>query len=217
MDPPEGIELLENSWAVNNPMICKLKKSLYGLKQAPRLWYKHIDISLKALGFTSTNCYSNIYISNTKHIIILLYVDDLLLFSPSLPNLTIIKKHLADTYRMTDLGPVRQFLDIELSQIIEYSGLQYWTMYQQCFISTILSRFGMSACKGIATPLHKGNLLSKADQEYKPTLTAQQGYQKPIGSLMYLMMGTRPDLAYRVSTLSKFNCNPTTEHYIAAN
>ena len=33
---------------------------------------------------------------------------------------------------------------------------------------------------------------------------------------MNLMMGTRPDLAYTVSTLGKFNCNQTTEHYIAA-
>ena len=49
MDPPEGIEWLENSWAVNNPMICKLRKFLYGLNQAPRLLYKHIDSSLKAL------------------------------------------------------------------------------------------------------------------------------------------------------------------------
>ena len=216
MDPPEGIEWLENSWAVNHPMICKLKKSFYGWKQVPHLWYKHIDSSLKALGFTSTNSDSNINISNTKNIIILLHVDDLLLISPSLPNLTIIKTHLADTHRMTDLGPVRQFLGIKLSQIIEHSGLQYWTMHQQWFISTIPSRFGMSACKGIATPLDKGKLLSKADQEYKSTLTAQQGYQKLIGSLMYLMMGTRPDHAYTVSTLRKFNCNPTTEHYIAA-
>ena len=74
---------------------------------------------------------------------------------------------------MTDLGPVSQFLGIELSLIIDHSGLQYWTMDQQRYISTILSRFGMSACKGIATPLDKGKLLSKADQEYKSTLTAQ--------------------------------------------
>ena len=215
MDAPEGIEWLEKDWAPENPMICKLKKSLYGLKQAPRLWYKHIDISLKALGFTSTNSDSNIYISNTKNIIILLYVDNLLLISQSLPNLTIIKSHLADTYRMTDRGSVKQFLGIELSQT-EHSGIQYWTIHQHHFISTILSRFGMSACKGVATPLDKGKLLSKYNSEYKSTLIAQQEYQKLIGSLMYLMMGTCPDLAYTVSTLSKLNCNPTPDHLQAA-
>jgi len=29
------------------------------------------------------------------------------------------------------------------------------------------------------------------------------------------MMGTRPDLAYTVSTLSKFNCKPTSNHLLA--
>ena len=215
MKPPEGIEWLEKSWSTKNPMVCKLNKSLYGLKQAPRLWYKHIDASLKTLGFTSTDSDSNIYISNTKNIIILLYVDALLLISPSLPNLTTIKHHLAETYQMTDLGPVRQFLGIELSQI-KHSGFQYWTIHQHRFISTILSRFGMSACKGVATPLDKGKVLSKANPNFTSTLTAQQEYQKLIGSLMYLMMGSRPDLAYTVSTLSKFNCNPTADHLLAA-
>ena len=74
----------------------------------------------------------------------------------------------------------------------------------------------MLSCKGVTTPLDQGKLLSKANQEYKSTLTTQQEYQKLIGSLMYLMMGTRPDLAYTVSTLSKFNCNPTSDHLIAA-
>lgn len=60
MEAPERIEWLEKAWVTENPMICKLKKSLYGLKQAPRPWYKHIDISLKALGFMSTNSDLNI-------------------------------------------------------------------------------------------------------------------------------------------------------------
>ena len=33
---------------------------------------------------------------------------------------------------------------------------------------------------------------------------------------MYAMLGTRPDLAFTVSTLSKYCSNPTPEHYIAA-
>ncbi len=36
--------------------------------------------------------------------------------------------------------------------------------------------------------------------------------QSAIGTLMYAMTQTRPDLAYSVSTLSKFSANPSREH-----
>jgi hypothetical protein len=41
-------------------------------------------------------------------------------------------------------------------------------------------------------------------------------FQSLIGSLMYAMICTRPDIAYSVSTLSRFNHNPSSEHYHAA-
>src|SRR5437588_5210662 len=41
-------------------------------------------------------------------------------------------------------------------------------------------------------------------------------YQSLLGSIMYGMLGTRPDLAYSISTLSKFNSCPGSEHYEAA-
>lgn len=38
-------------------------------------------------------------------------------------------------------------------------------------------------------------------------------YQHLIGQLMYLMMGTRPDLAYAVGLLSRFSSNPSDHHF----
>ena len=216
MEAPEGIEWLEPAWSEKKYLICKLKKSLYGLKQAPRLWYKHIDTFLRTLGFVPTNSDPNIYLSRSYQTIILLYVDDLLIISPLLIEIEKVKQHLLQQYRMSDLGPVRQFLGIEVRQI-QHSGAHYWAINQRRFIFTILSRFGMATCKGVSTPLDKGTLLLKALPEYyKSTLTMQREYQTLIGSLMYLMMGTRPDLAYTISTLSKFCSNPTPEHIAAA-
>ena len=215
MEVPEGIEWLEPSLSTKNQPICKLKKSLYGLKQAPRLWYQHIDTFLHTLGFTSTDSDSNIYISRSYEMIILLYVDDLLIISPSLANVTKVKSLLSQRYRMSDLGSARQFLGIELNQI-EYSGVHYFTINQHRFISTILTRFGMSSCHGVSTPLDKAQFLVKASPEFMSTLASQKEYQTLIGSLMYLMMGSRPDLAYTVSTLSKFSSNPSPDHFSAA-
>ena len=41
-------------------------------------------------------------------------------------------------------------------------------------------------------------------------------YRQPIGSLMYLMVATRPDLAFSLSKLSKFNNSPGCAHWEAA-
>jgi len=51
---------------------------------------------------------------NDAPIILLLYVDDILLFSPSANRVTTIKYLLRAKYKMTDLGPVRCFLGIEI-------------------------------------------------------------------------------------------------------
>ena len=40
----------------------------------------------------------------------------------------------------------------------------------------------------------------------------RQRFQSVIGSILYLMLGTRPDIAYAVTKLSQFAANPTQEH-----
>jgi hypothetical protein len=47
-------------------------------------------------------------------------------------------------------------------------------------------------------------------------LVDETEYQSLVGSLMYAMTGTRPDLAYAVSQLSQFNARPTSTHLTAA-
>jgi len=44
----------------------------------------------------------------------------------------------------------------------------------------------------------------------------QKLYESIIGSLLYLAVATRPDIAYAVEVLSKFNFCPTVTHLIAA-
>jgi len=123
---------------VDKPQVCKLRKSLYGLKQAPCLWYEHtIDHFHRSLGLQRCEYDPNVYVSasstltnrtnpplaiwNSKRsaqidtpIILLLYIIDMLLFSPSANRVTTIKHLLCAKYKMTDLGPVRFFLGIEI-------------------------------------------------------------------------------------------------------
>lgn len=41
-------------------------------------------------------------------------------------------------------------------------------------------------------------------------------YQRAVGSLMYAMLCTRPDIAFAVSVVSRYSANPTKEHINAA-
>ena len=50
----------------------------------------------------------------------------------------------------------------------------------------------------------------------KATIPSTRKYQRKIGSLLYAAIVTRPDIAFAVSKLSRFNTNPSNEHYAAA-
>ena len=75
---PEGIDWLDPS-KPGNITVCKLNKALYGLKGGPPLWYQHIDQFLLSIGFDKSVNDLNLYLSEGRELMLLLYVDDLLL------------------------------------------------------------------------------------------------------------------------------------------
>ena len=81
----------------------------------------------------------------------------------------------------------------------------------QCaYLETVLQQCGMQNAKSAATPL-----LAR----YVPTLSVgapnpeiRSRFQTVIGSLLYLMLGTRPDIAFAVTKLAQHAANPSKEH-----
>lgn len=71
----------------------------------------------------------------------------------------------------------------------------------------------MSEAKSVMTPMEPGSYLMKAKDAADTQLIRR--YQCAIGSLMYAMTQTRPDIAYAVSTLSQFAHNPDETHWKA--
>src|SRR2546430_14053680 len=57
--------------------------------------------------------------------------------------------------------------------------------------------------------------LHAADEGYIALENDILEYQQALGSIMYAMLSTRPDLAYPISSLSKFSINPSFEHAAA--
>ena len=68
----------------------------------------------------------------------------------------------------------------------------------------ILKKCNYSDCSSVSTPMDPGvKLLSNTGNAI-----SQLEYSQAIGSLMYVMTSTRPDIAYAIGRLSRFTCNP---------
>jgi hypothetical protein len=209
MELPEGINIASASGGIQ--LVCKLRKALYGLKQAPRAWYIDIDTYLvNDLSLTRSQEDPNLYFSLQANIILLLWVDDILLFSPDRTAIQTMKNHLTSKYRMQDLGPVHQFLGI---QVVRDRPNKTLHLHQKPYIESILKQFGMEHCNGVSTPLEPNIQLFANECTASPT--NQLAYQHAIGRIAYLMLATRPDLAFSISALSSYCSNPSPWHSIA--
>src|ERR1700678_2379706 len=142
-------------------LVCKLRKSLYGLKQSGRQWYEKIHGTFIKMRFQNSYADACVYFwRGDAHVVyIALYVDDLLLVSSSLQRLLDIKKMLAASYEMKDLGEVRHILGIQVHRDRQARTL---TIDQSAYIKTIVQRFGMWESRPVSTPMDPGMKLSKA-------------------------------------------------------
>src|SRR5260370_34521069 len=108
---------------------------------------------------------------------------------------------------MVDAGPASWVLGMCITNDTSTGCI---TLNQMQYVLKVLEKLGMLDCKPTATPLPKKILHSVTDQE------AQEAHSYPylqvIRSIMYAMLGTRPDIAYTVSTLSCFTTCPGTPH-----
>ena len=70
----------------------------------------------------------------------------------------------------------------------------------------------MADAKAAQTPLPTSYKPELFDETAMAALQSQ--YQLVIGSLLYLMLGTRPYLAFTVTQMAKFTHNPSEEHLL---
>ena len=148
-------------------------------------------------------------------IYLLLYVDDMLIVAKSMCDIQNLKILLSGEFDMKDLGAAKKVLGMEIYRDRTQKRL---FLSQKDYIQKILVRFGMADSKPISTPLTGKEKLStmikvqaQADQDYMSKVP----YSSVVGSLMYAMVCTRPDLAYVVSMVSRFLNQPQKEHWKA--
>ena len=192
-------------------LVCKVNKSIYGLKQSPRLWNQTIDKFMLDSGFKKSKHDSCLYSRSTngEDLFVAIYVDDLVMSGSSLNCIEMFKSELKRRFNMKDLGQLSFCLGMEIAQDREKGTIK---LSQAKYISDVLRRFGMTSCHPSPVPMQPGlQLFSSSVPD-----TSGYPYREVVGSLMYLMTSTRPDIAFAVSKLAKFlNCHGA-EHHAAA-
>ena len=207
MEQPEGGEDLEHP-----EYVCHLKKALYGLKQAPRTWYKKMDSVLQSLGVHREKADNGIFSGKIRNEVvrIALCVDDLIISCSDAKVLMDVKKSLASHFSMKDLGELKHFLGIEINYDRAKGTL---LLSQEKAIEDVLEKFNMRECKPISTPMEHSIRLKESEQNEEELENVP--YRSAVGSLMYIMLATRPDIAYSVGVLSRFAENPNKLHWNA--
>ncbi|RVW85342.1 Retrovirus-related Pol polyprotein from transposon TNT 1-94 [Vitis vinifera] len=171
-------------------LVCKLKKSIYGLKQASRQW--------------------------SKVCFLVLYVDDILLATNDKGLLHEVKQFLSKNFDMKDMSEASYVIGIKIHRD-RFKGIL--GLSQETYIKKVLERFRMKNCSPSVSPIVKGDRFN-LNQWPKNDLEREQmkniPYASAVGSLMYAQVCTRPDIAFVVGMLGRYQRNPSIGHWKAA-
>ena len=213
-------ELEEDVYVIQPPgyeeggsgIACHLHKALYGLKQAPRAWHLRLKQELESMEFIQSKADPGLFILTAENgtTLVLTYVDDLLIAAPNAARAAEVKQRLMSVFEARDLGEATFFLGMSITRDRERRTIK---LAQERLTADLLSKHGMLEAKALSTPLSPSTKLTKSGE----TLDREAyGYAELIGSLMYLSVCTRPDIAQAVGALARYMAQPTMLHWQAA-
>jgi hypothetical protein len=188
------------------------------MKQGGRCWYKKLDQVLQREGFRRLRSDASIFVWEDTYskVIVPVFVDNITLASKSKLKIQMLKALLAKHFKLRDLGASKQLLGVKILRNCTKGELG---LTQRGYVRDILTRFGLSDCRPVLTPLDPGTRLNAS---LAPSTPAEVAFMRTVdcigavGALMYLAIVTRPDIAYAVGVLCHFMANPGPEHWKAA-
>ena len=126
-----------------------------------------------------------------------------------------IKAWLSSVFEMKDMGEAAYILGVKISR---NRSKKLLSLSQETYIKKVLERFNMLDCKSIDTPISKSDELCLEMCPKNQTEREAMGkvpYSSAVGSLMYAMMCTRPDICFAIGMVSCYQSNPGHGHWKA--
>lgn len=119
-----------------------------------------------------------------------------------------IKMKLLEDFEIEDLGEASHCLGLEIKQDEKFIMLR-----QSRYIQDILEKYGMSNYNPTSTPSEVA--AKQKDVVVEEIRLNDWPYRELIGTLMYLSIGTRPDISNTVSCLAQFTNEPAKHNWMA--
>ncbi len=142
--------------------------------------------------------------SEEETTLVSVYVDDFLLASNSIDALKTVKKEQGKGYNVKDLGEVETIIGW---QITRDPSTQTLKIDQSSFIRDLVIEESLTNRNSNTIPMKAGSAIEMIEHNDYKDIEIKQ-YQHLIGKLIYLACGTRPDIAFIVGLLSRYNTNP---------
>ncbi|GJP62861.1 hypothetical protein CLOP_g19935 [Closterium sp. NIES-67] len=129
--------------------VCKLNKAIYGLKQAPRCWYNRLASALEGIGFRASACDESLFLMGEGEslVLLLVYVDDILLFSSSDKEIDGVQRKLTEQFECKSLGEARYYLGMHIERDTERGWLK---LHQGQYINTFAEKYSLQEERELA-------------------------------------------------------------------
>ena len=213
MEQPPGFEAPgKETW------VMRLMKSIYGMRQASRRWNQTFHQAVLEWGFERVPCEWCVYVRHTSSgtVIFAVHVDDIFSIANLPEENARFRTQLKSKWDISDLGPIKFALGIAIGRNANEISLS-----QTSFIDRIVDQFGQGDAHPVDTPMVAGLQLRRPDKSVAtpPEIqawSARTPYRELVGSLNYIAVATRPDIAYAVGRLASFLDCYREEHWVAA-
>lgn len=191
-------------------MVCLLLRCLYGLKQSGREWNNEFNDTVVDDGFERLLEDPCAYIKTRGEdtTILLVFVDDIIVVASSKELHEHVMRLLNTKFIAKDLGDLNYCLGV---QFVRDTNKGTMHMNQKLYVETILHEYVMSDSKTVCTPMESNLKLPTLKDPESNDLASR--YRTLVGKLNYLMIMTRPDLAYVVGQLCRHLQNPGDAHW----
>ena len=188
-------------------IVCLLKKALFGLRRSPLLWQKDLTKELTNLGYKTVPHEPCAMMKDG--VLVFFYVDDLVFCfkENKRKQMNDAVQGLRRRFHLEGGSELQWFLGIEV--IRNRPSRRMW-LSQESYISKMTGMLdGTISSRKVDTPMGNVDLLPYTGTATKAN---KKAYQQRTGTVMYAAVMTRPDVAFTVSRLSRYNSNPGPSH-----
>ena len=209
--PPLGdmeVELLGKT----DGQVCRLRRAIYGLKQSARAWYQLLaETLLEDLGFTQNKADPCLFFHTSDIVVLGCYVDDLVLGIAHVHVYRRIIHILESKYNIKVLGELTWILGMKVAYTATGVGLS-----MGAYVENMLEKYAFSDMKPDNIPAVPNAKLKRAtDDEFAAAQAASVPYQSVVGSLIFLTVCCRPDIAFAVQQVAQHMSKYSLAHYAA--